>query len=91
MNVEFRQGIKNLVTACRFKIGTKYTDRKGYECEIINVRLTFDASGDWTDTRYVVSHKLMGQDIIDYNVVDTTIARALWNDSLTAPTTERRD
>ena len=69
--------IKNLADSCRFKIGETYTNRKGEKCTIKDIRLTFSASGEWIATKYVVAHTFMGQEIINYDVVDTTIARAL--------------
>lgn len=75
---DLRSDIKALVNSCRFKIGTTYTNRKGQFCEIVDFHLTFDGDGEWTDTRYVVAHKLMGNDVLEHGICDTTIARALW-------------
>jgi hypothetical protein len=77
-NADMREDIKNLVKACRHSIGTKYTNRKGQACEVVDVLLTFNATGEWTDTKYVVAHTFMGQDIIEKDVNETTIARRLF-------------
>ncbi len=59
------------------KIGTKYTNRKGQECEVIDILKTFNAKNELVSVRYVTTHQFMGQAVKDVDVCGTTILRAL--------------
>lgn len=67
-----------------FPIGTQYTSRikipKGYTtklCTVRNVWHTYDMGGRLVRVRYVVSYEFGGQPVMDYDVVEMTIAIAL--------------
>lgn len=61
----------------KFPIGTKYTDRKGRECVIVDIYTTTNHAGQVVKVRYVAAHKLMGQSVLDHDVCETTIRRAI--------------
>lgn len=61
----------------KIEIGTKYTNRKGQECEVIDILKTFNSKDELVSVRYVTTHQFMGQSVLDGNVVATTILRAL--------------
>lgn len=64
----------------KYPIGTKFTlKRPNYtrECEVIDYRFLFDSKGNLIQTRYVTQHTTLGQPVRDYDVVQTTIDRAL--------------
>lgn len=63
----------------RYQVGTKFTDRKGRECEVVDFLTTTNMAGEVVKTTYVTAHTLMGQKILDRDVCETTIAKALWN------------
>lgn len=61
----------------RFKIGTRYMPiGKDYWCEVIEIHRTLDSKGNCVKLRYVSKHQFCGQTVEDYDVTDTTIARA---------------
>ena len=69
----------------RFPIGTTYTKYVGSgkakhvrEYTVRDVLRTYNSAGELVNLRYVVSHSFCGQDVFDYDVPDTTIARALF-------------
>lgn len=68
----------------RFEIGTEYTvtrgkGKKAYtrNFKIVDVLRTYNSENELVSLRYVASHNLLGQDILDRDVVDMTITRAL--------------
>lgn len=63
----------------RYQVGTKFTDRQGRECEVVDFLTTRNMAGEVVKTTYVTAHTLMGQRILDRDVCETTIAKALWN------------
>ena len=60
-----------------YQIGTKYTDRKGQECEVVDILTTTNLAGEVVKVRYVTAHKFMGQTVKDHDVLEITIAKAL--------------
>lgn len=67
----------------RFKIGQQYTTKHGKATRlhtIVDILRTYNDKGGLVKVCYVATHELMGQAIVDHEVCDTTIARALWND-----------
>ena len=62
----------------KYPIGTQYTDHYGRVCTVIDYHITRShLTGDVVKERYVASHQLMGRAIMDYDVIETTIARRL--------------
>lgn len=67
----------------RFPIGTKYTHRVNgnpkytREAVIIDQWTTTNAAGEVVRRVYVTAHGVAGQVVTNYDVCDTTIARAL--------------
>ena len=68
----------------RFDIGTKFTNKRGrkYPVEqvVIDYLITTNSQGEVVQIRYVCAHYIMGQPVIDRDVTDTTIARALFDE-----------
>lgn len=65
----------------KYKIGQKFTvKRPKYErhYEIVDIWITTNSAGEVVKMRYVAQHMLMGQVVTDYDVVETTISRALF-------------
>lgn len=60
----------------RFEIGTKYKTRGKHPklCIVIDVLKTYNSQGELVKLRYVSSHDFLGQKVIDWDVVDATIA-----------------
>jgi hypothetical protein len=60
-------------------IGTQfirhYSKRKDIET-VIDIYTTTNSAGETVKTRYVCSHSFMGQPVIDYDVLLTTILRS---------------
>lgn len=67
-----------------FPVGTKYTDRKGRNCEVIDIHKTYNLAGELVKIRHVVSYTFLGQIVIDSDVVHATIARACANQTVSA-------
>ena len=65
--------------APRFGPGTTYRTRGKHprECEVVDVLFTYNLAGELVRVRYVTIHTLMGQEIQDIDVVETTIAMGL--------------
>lgn len=66
----------------RFRVGQQYwhNDPKfkvRYVCTIVDIYKTYNSAGELVKLRYVASHDFLGQKVVDYDVVDTTIARNL--------------
>lgn len=64
----------------RFKIGTKFKTGGKHPrlSTVIDVHRTYSAvTGELVKLRYVSTHEFLGQQVHDYDVVDTTIARGL--------------
>jgi hypothetical protein len=59
------------------EIGTKYQDRKGRECEVVDVLKTYNSQGLLLRTRYAVQYEFCGQKITDDDVVAVTIQMRL--------------
>ena len=60
----------------RFEIGTKYKTRGKHPklCTVIDVLRTYNSKGELVKLRYVSVHEFLGQHVMDYDVVDATIA-----------------
>jgi hypothetical protein len=65
------------------QIGTKYYERKsnGKKNEkistVIDILSTYNSKGELIRTRYIASRDYLGQDLINYDVVGTTILMSL--------------
>ena len=66
----------------KFPIGTKYTVQRGKqgrkEYTIEDIHYTYNQEGELVKIRYVAYSLLMGQKVYDRDVVETTIAKALY-------------
>jgi hypothetical protein len=66
----------------RFKIGQTYTHvrpNSKQERTIVDILETYNSKGELVKIRYVTEHSFMGQKLTDYDVLETSIARALLN------------
>lgn len=65
----------------RFSIGTKYQSRGKVKriCTVVDVLKTYNSKDELVSIRYVSSHDFMGQQVLDRDVVDATIAMGLIN------------
>ena len=61
----------------RFPIGTKFLSSGKDVCTVVDILKTYNNAGELVRIRYVAAHPFMGQDVYDYDVVDTTIAMRL--------------
>lgn len=63
----------------RYPIGQKYRKRgKGYHlCTVTDVHTTFNSKGEVVKQRYVATHELLGQTIVETDIVETTISMGL--------------
>lgn len=59
-----------------YPIGTQFKTRGKHPrlCTVIDILKTYNSKGEHVQTRYVATHELMGQTLIDRDVVRTTIA-----------------
>lgn len=70
-----------LTTNMRFPVGTRFIrltpHKKSKVVETIcDFHVTRNLAGDLVKVRYVCTHAYMGQTLIDWDVTETTIARA---------------
>lgn len=64
----------------KYPIGTKYTLKRpkySRKCTVVDHYKTYNLAGELVKERYVCSHELLGQTVIEHDVVETTIAIAL--------------
>ena len=68
----------------RFPVGTKFKTqhRDGRKTwyrinRVTDIWTTYNLDGQLVKTRYVATHEFCGQTVTDYDVVETTIARGL--------------
>ena len=65
----------------KYSIGQKYTvKRPKYtrDYKVVDILTTTNSVGEVVKIRYVAQHVFMGQVVTDYDVVGTTIARAVY-------------
>ena len=64
-----------------YPIGTAYqsSGKHKHTCTVIDVHKTYNSLGVLVKLRYVSQHQFLGQTVTDYDVVPTTIKRALMN------------
>lgn len=65
----------------KFPIGTQFirVSAKGKRrdlCTVVDIYRTYNAEGKLVSLRYVAEHDFMGQKVMDYDVVETTIMLA---------------
>lgn len=68
----------------RYPVGTKFMKRYGKVMQEHTVRdyyVTRNLAGEVVRERYVTTHEVMGQLVFDFDISETTIARALWKQS----------
>jgi hypothetical protein len=65
----------------KYAIGTKFirNARAPREQTVVDIHTTTNSKGEVVKFRYVTEHLFMGRTIIDSDVVETTITRALAN------------
>lgn len=63
----------------KYDIGTKFTTRGKRQdvCTVIDILSTFNSAGELVRIRYVAEHEFCGQQVTDYDVAGTTIAKGL--------------
>ena len=61
----------------KYPVGTKFVPRRKHRIvhEVIDYHVTRNLGGIVVKERYVTSHMFCGQEVIDYDVIETTIAR----------------
>ncbi len=62
-----------------YPIGTEYMSRGKHprKCTVVDVYTTKNLAGETVKVRYVSVHKMLDQDVFDYDVVSATIARGI--------------
>lgn len=63
----------------KYPIGTKFKLKKKLH-EVIDIHKTYNAVGELVKLRYVTKHDFLGQPVINREIVETTIKRALWEE-----------
>lgn len=65
----------------RFAIGTQYISRGKAKnlCTVVDIHKTYNNAGDLVKMRYVATHDFLGQIVTDYDVCDTSISMALYD------------
>ena len=68
-----------MTLTARFPVGTKFlsSGKRKDVCTVVDILKTYNNAGELVSIRYVATHPFMGQDVYDYDVVDTTIAMRL--------------
>jgi len=61
----------------KFSIGQKFKTRgkSPKVCTVQDILRTYNSKGEMVKLRYVATHDFMGQEVVDYDVCETTIAR----------------
>ncbi len=66
----------------RYNIGFEYVDRHNRKCKVVDYHITYNMNNDIIKERYVVERRLLGQVIIDNDVIQTSIDMATKNTSI---------
>jgi len=63
----------------QYRVGTKFKTRGRHprECTVIDIWKTYNTAGELVRIRYVATHEIMSRLVIDYDVLETTIAMGL--------------
>jgi hypothetical protein len=63
------------VQEARFKVGDTYMTRGKHPrtCTVQDVLYTYNSKGELVHIRYVTSHELMGQTVVEHDVREITI------------------
>lgn len=63
----------------RFPVGTRFRTRGKYprECVVVDYHVTRNLAGEIVKARYVATHQFIGQEVVDLDVPETTIAMGL--------------
>lgn len=62
------------------EIGTEFKNRKGQACKVTDILKTYNSKNDLVKVRYVVEHQLMGQAVIDNDVLEITIQKGFYQE-----------
>ena len=75
-NISYKPLEQQQICEPRFAIGTRYKTRGKHprECVVVDIYKTYNQLGVLVNVRYVSVHTLGEQEVVDYNVCDTTIA-----------------
>ena len=67
------------IRSARFAIGTMFETRhkRPKLCTVVDILTTYNNAGELVSIRYVATHEVLGQTVIDRDVVETTIAMGL--------------
>lgn len=73
-----------MTPAPRFAIGDQYKTRGKHQriCTIVDILRTYNAADELVRIRYVATHNFMGQEIMDSDVCDATVAMGLLEEPL---------
>ena len=65
----------------RFNIGTHYLPigKHTVVCTVTDILTTYNSKGALVNIRYEASHEFCGQTVTETNIVETAIARGVWN------------
>jgi hypothetical protein len=63
----------------KFKVGTKYRTRHKNPklCTVVDILKTYNLAGELVSIRYQSVHECLGQNVVEGDVVETTIAMGL--------------
>jgi hypothetical protein len=63
----------------QFAIGTQYATRGKAPrvCTVVDILKTYNNAGELVSIRYVAAHEFLGQQVLDRDVVETTIMMGL--------------
>ena len=67
------------MTTPKFPIGTQFKTRGRHPrlCTVVDIHWTYNSDNELVKMRYVATHVVMGQIIMEYDVVETTILMGL--------------
>jgi hypothetical protein len=71
--------LNNMSDTLIYPIGTQFKTRHKHprHCTIIDVLKTYNSKNELVSIRYVATHEVMGQTVVDRDVVAATIAMGL--------------
>jgi hypothetical protein len=65
--------------ATEYPIGTRFMSggKHARECVVVDILKTYNSKNELVKTRYMATHKFLGQTVTDHDVCNVTIARGL--------------
>jgi hypothetical protein len=67
----------DIMTTTKYPVGTEYVVR-GITHRVVDILTTYNLASEVVKVRYVAEHQFLGQSLRDNDVIETTIARALY-------------